>query len=37
LGQKNFASRIRRKAVGGLGSLVDRARERREGSEIAVY
>jgi hypothetical protein len=29
LGPKNFASRIRRKAIGGLGALLD-ARERRE-------
>lgn len=29
LGPKNFASRIRRKAIGGLGMLMD-ARERRE-------
>ncbi|KAF6762764.1 hypothetical protein DFP72DRAFT_987219 [Ephemerocybe angulata] len=29
LGPKNFASRIRRKAIGGLGALMD-ARERRE-------
>jgi hypothetical protein len=29
LGPKNFATRIRRKAIGGLGMLMD-ARERRE-------
>jgi hypothetical protein len=29
LGPKNFASRIRRKAIGGLGALMD-ARERRD-------
>jgi hypothetical protein len=29
LGPKNFATRIRRKAIGGLGALMD-ARERRE-------
>jgi hypothetical protein len=32
LGPKNFASRIRRKAIGGLGVLMD-ARERREAVE----
>jgi len=34
LGPKNFATRIRRKAIGGLGILMD-ARERRE--PVAVY
>jgi len=30
LGEKNFANRIRRRAIGGLGALLQ-ARERREG------
>jgi hypothetical protein len=33
LGPKNFATRIRRKAIGGLGVLMD-ARERRESIEV---
>lgn len=33
LGPKNFATRIRRKAIGGLGVLMD-ARERRESIEL---
>lgn len=36
LGPKNFASRIRRKAIGGLGVLMD-ARERREPTPVTVY
>jgi len=37
LGPRNFASRLRKKALGGLGVLMD-ARDRREGgSEVMVY
>lgn len=36
LGQKNFASRLRRKAVGGLAALIG-ARERRDVVEIAAF
>jgi hypothetical protein len=34
LGAKNFANRIRKKAIGGLGALLE-ARERREGAPAA--
>jgi hypothetical protein len=33
LGPRNFATRIRRKAIGGLGALMD-ARERRDAVEV---
>ncbi len=36
LGDKNFANRIRKKAIGGLGALLE-AREKRDGGvEIEV-